>query len=370
LEFRSLFQIVVSRWWLVLPIFLVTFGVAVVFTLSQSAVYEATARLVVTPSVDVQDDALSAFALISRQSELTDTYAQIASSRTIQRTAADELGLSGEQRRGLRLASRLIPGTTLLEVTATTTDRSLASEYANAVSEALVAYVDANYGLFKVGVLDSAGIPDRPVSPNVPVNIALGAAAGLLLGVGLAVVAQLMNPPARAGLRDVVDPETWAFNDSFFAYRLSQEVSRSRRAHRPTSLALIDINHEGSLDELLPRTRTEALRRIASLLDSHLRPEDVIARLYGTLFGVILPDTSEQQAVAMVESLRGRITAPALGTLGDGAPAHANPAAGVVEYGEGTGDIMQQAQSALRAAKEGPIGRTEAFSSLSVQPGT
>jgi hypothetical protein len=42
----------------------------------------------------------------------------------------------------------------------------------------------------------------------------------------------------------------------------------------------------------------------------------------------------------------------------------------VVEYHEGSADVMQQAQSALRAAKEGPIGRTEAFSALSVQPGT
>lgn len=370
MELRSLLQVIVSRWWLVLPVLILTTGVAVVFTLSQRPMYQATTRLVVTPSIDVQDDALSALALIARQTEITDTYAQIASSRTVQRMAADELQLTGDQRRDARLVSRLVTGTTLLEVSASATERDLTAAYANAVAEALVEFVDANYGVFEVSILDPATVPDSPVSPNVPVNIALGAVAGLLLGVGLAVTAHLLNPPARAGLRDIVDAETWAFNDSFFAYRLSQEVSRSQRIRRPTSIALIEINHGGSIDQLLPRSRSEALRRISSLLDSHLRPEDVVARLYGSLFGIILPDTNEGQAVAMIESLRGRISAPALGTMTDGAPVHANPAAGVAEYLEGQVDIMQQAQSALRAAKEGPIGRIEAFSSLSVQPGT
>jgi diguanylate cyclase len=188
--------------------------------------------------------------------------------------------------------------------------------------------------------------------------------------VGLALVAHLLQPQARAGLRDIVDPETWAFNDSYFAYRLAQEMNRSTRSRQTTAVALIDVNHENALDDLMPRVRTEALRRIATLLDSHVRPEDIVARLYGSVFGVVMPDTNEEQAVAIVEGLRSRLAAPAFGTTTNGLPAHANPAAGVVEYREGSGDVMQHAQSALRAAKEGPIGRTEAFSALSVQPGT
>jgi diguanylate cyclase (GGDEF)-like protein len=238
------------------------------------------------------------------------------------------------------------------------------------VADALVDYVAGSNGIFSVRVVDEASVPGRPVSPDIPLNIALGVAGGLLLGVGLALVSHLVQPQAKGGLRDIVDPETWAFNDSFVAYRLGQEMNRSTRSRQSTAVALIDVNHEGALDDLMPRTRTEALRRIATLLDSHVRPEDIVARLYGTVFGIVMPDTNEEQAVAIVEGLRGRLAAPAFGTNANGVPAHANPAAGVVEYHEGSADVMQQAQSALRAAKEGPIGRTEAFSALSVQPGT
>jgi diguanylate cyclase (GGDEF)-like protein len=309
-------------------------------------------------------------AIISRQSEIGDTYAQIGSSRKVQGAAATKLGLSSEERGSLELQSVLLTGTTLLQITATSPDPTMAADYANAVANSLVTYVAEANGIFEVTVLDTASAPTRPVSPDVPLNLALGVAGGLLLGVGLALVSHLVQPQGKGGLRDIVDPETWAFNDSFFAYRLGQEMNRSTRSRQSTAVALIDVNHEGALDDLMPRTRTEALRRIATLLDSHVRPEDIVARLYGSVFGIVMPDTNEEQAVAIVEGLRGRLAAPAFGTNSSGVPAHANPAAGVVEYHEGTADVMQQAQSALRAAKEGPIGRTEAFSALSVQPGT
>ncbi|HEY7333160.1 MAG TPA: diguanylate cyclase [Candidatus Limnocylindria bacterium] len=370
MELRSLFLVIASRWWVVLFIFLLTVGATFGFTIVQQPLYSATSTLVVAPSLSVQDDALSALSVISRQSEISDTYAQIGASRTVQQAAAESLQLSAEQRGQVELESRLLTGTTLIEVEATSPDPDLSAAYANAASEQLVEYVDANYGIFAVTVLDIAPVPSRPVSPNVPLNMVLGITAGLLLGIGLAIVAYLLQPQARAGLRDIVDPETWAFNDSYFAYRLAQEMNRSQRSRQSTAVALVDVNHEGALDDLLPRQRTEAMRRIATLLDSHVRPEDVVARLYGTVFGIVLPDTNEEQAVAMVEGLRGRVAAPAFGTTATGAPAHANPAAGVVEYREGATDVMQHAQSALRAAKEGPIGRTEAFSALSVQAGT
>ncbi|HET7521307.1 MAG TPA: diguanylate cyclase [Candidatus Limnocylindria bacterium] len=368
MELRTLFQVVISRWWLVLPVFALTLAGTIAFTVTQKPLYSASATLVVAPSDAVQGDILSALAIISRQSEIGDTYAQIGASRTVQDQAAQELGLSAEDRGRIDLESVLVTGTTLLQITATSPDPGLSAAYANAVSEALV---DHPYNsIFSVEILDQATEPRRPVSPDVPLNLGLGIIGGLLLGVGLAVISHIIQPPARAGLRDIVDPETWAFNDGYFAYRLAQEMNRSVRSRQTTAVALIDVNHENALDDLMPRARTEAMRRIATMLDSHVRPEDIVARLYGSVFGVLMPDTNEEQAVAMVDGLRSRIAAPAFGTTANGAPAHANPAAGVVEYREGVADVMDHAQSALRAAKEGPIGRTEAFSALAVQPGT
>lgn len=366
MELRSLVQILVQRWWIVLPTFLITVGVASVLAVSQRPTYEASTTMLVTPAADVPDEVLSAFAVISRQSEITDTYAQIASSRTIQRTAADALGLTGDERRGVSVVSQLVTGTTLVSITGRSNDPALAANYTNAVAEAMVAYVNDRYDVFEVSVLDEASEPDRPVAPNIMLTLVLGGVAGLLLGVGLAVAAALLQPPPRAALRDILDTETWAFNESFLVYRLRQEMSRVRHSKEPLALALVDVNHRSALDGLMPRNRSEALRRMAALFDSHLRAEDVLARISGSTFAILMPDTSEEQAVAMIHTLRSRIVAPSLGAV-DGSPVHANPAAGVVEYREGAAtdtQLLQQARLAMHAASVGPVGRTEAFSSI------
>lgn len=366
MELRSLLQTLVTRWWVIIPTFLITLGVAGVLALGQDPSYEASTSIIVTPAADAADETLSTLAVISRQTEITDTFAQIASSRLIQRTAADELALTGDQRRGVRIVSRLVTGTTLLSITASAPDPDLASAYANAVSAALVDFVNERYAVFDVSVVDEASVPEVPVSPNVPLTLGLGGAAGLLLGIGLAVVAALVRPPARAPLRDILDPETWIFNEPFLVYRLRQEMSRTRRSSQPLALGMIDVNHRQAFDGLVPRARSEALRRIAALFDTHLRPEDVISRIGGTTFAVLMPDTSEEQAVAMLQAIRSRITAPALGVV-NGAPIHANPAAGVVEYREGTttdAQLLSHARLALNAAQAGPVGRTEPFSSV------
>lgn len=366
MELRSLVQILVQRWWIILPTFFITVGIAGVLALSQRPAYEASSTLLVTPGADVPDETLSALAVISRQTEITDTYAQIASSRSIQRAAAESLSLSGEQRRDVRIVSRLVTGTTLVSITSRSSDPQLAADYANAVSAALVEYVNAQYDVFDVSVLDEATDPEVPVSPNVPLTLGLGAVAGLLLGVGLAVIASLIRPPAQAPLRDILDPETWIFNEPFLVYRLRQEMSRTRRSTQPLALGVVDVNHRQALDGLMPRARSEALRQVTALFENHLRAEDVIARLGGTTFAVLMPDTTEAQAMAIFQAMRPRITSRALGRV-NGAPVHANPAAGIVEYRDGNvtdSQLLQQATSAMHAAAAGPIGRTEAFSSV------
>ena len=373
MELRSLLHILITRWWIILPTVVITFGTAAVLAISQRPAYEAGTTLVVTPTADVADESLSALAVITRQTEITDTYAQIASSRLIARGASERLQLTGDERRDVRVVSRLIPGTTLLAITGRASDPQLAADYANAVSEALVDFVDDRYDVFDLSIVDVASVPDDPVAPNVPLILAAGLVAGIALGTGLAIASAIVFRPSTASqLRNVLDPETASFNEQYLTYRLVQEMSRTRRLRDGAlALAVIDVNHRQSLDGLAPREASEAMRRIASLIDGHVRPEDVVARIDKWTFGVLMPDTTEEQALAMLQALRGRITAPALGTV-NGAAVHAEPTAGVAEYRDGpTTDVqfVQQAMVALSASKAGPLGRTEVFSAVSKPSG-
>ena len=370
MELRSLIRVLAEKWWLVVPAFVMTFGAAAVFTLSQRPVYQSNATFVVKVTSTTGQDVLSALGLLSRQTEIAETYAQAAESRAIRQTAIRELGLTAAQQNDVRLQSTLVAGSNLLQLSATSTDPKLAQAYTTAVGAALKVFADGLYPSFRLVALDTAGAPDRPVSPNVPLYLGLGLLVALLLAGGVGYVAAVVNPLPRPKTQiEMLDRESSAYSSAFFTLRLRQEMSRVRRTNSPSCIALINFNHSGVLDRADLRVRREALARLAGMLDAHLRIEDLSARLEDDTFALMLPDTNEADAMEMVEGLRGRLALPAIGSDPSGEALRATPAASVIEYhGEPmtVAELIDLARQTLRDAEAVPAGKTQSFSGLSV----
>ncbi len=370
MELRSLIRVILEKWWLVVPTFLMTWGSGAVLTLSQPSIYQSNSTYVVKITSAAGEDVLNALGLLSRQTEIAETYAQVGQSRSIREAAIAALSLDGRQQNDVQLESRLVAGSNILQLTATATDPQLAQEYGAAVGAALVTYADELYPSFELIALDAPGAPDVPVSPNIPVNLALGFGVALLLAAGVGYAATIVTPSVRPKAQvQMLDRESSAYSSAYFMLRLRQEMSRVRRTNSPLSIALINVNHSGALDRADVRVRREALGRLAGMLDAHLRIEDLSARLDGDTFALLFADTKEADALEMVEGLRARVALPALGTDPSGQALRASPAAGVVEYrGQATtiGDLIEQARTALRDAEAVPAGRTQAFTSPSV----
>jgi len=367
MEIRSLLRTMAGKWWLIVPTFLMVVGSATVWTVSQPRLYEADSRLFVEPSG--VGDTLDPYSLLLRQSELSETYAQIATSPPIRRGAYELLGLNAQQQDDVRLDSHLIPGTTLLSLATRSSDPGLARDYTNAIATGLVEFIADLDTPFSVVPLYEAGTPSTPVSPNVPLNMTIAVALGLGLSLGLGLVAELLSTrrPASARL-ELLDEETSAYSGPYFRVRLRQEVSRAKRTGGGVAIALVNANHRGTLDGHTPRTRIDALRQLAGLIDVHLRPEDLSARIDDAVFAIMLPDTTEADAIGMVDGLRARMAMPALGVGENGEPIRVQPAAGVVAYGGESltdDDLMERARRALQDAERVPIGKTQSFSQLS-----
>ncbi len=280
----------------------------------------------------------------------------------------------GDQQVDVALESRLIAGSNLLQLSVTATDPDLAQDYNTAVGAALVEYANELYPSFELVPLDSASAPGRPISPNIPLNLALGFLVAFLLAAGVGYLAAILTPPARPKAQiALLDADSTAYSSAFFMLRLRQEMSRVRRTNSPLSIALVNVNHSGVLDRADVRVRREALARLAGLLDAHLRIEDLSARLEGDTFALLLTDTSEAEAMEMVEGLRGRLALPSIGADPSGQALRASPAAGVVEYrGAATtvGELVERARRALLDAEAVPAGKTQSFASRSVGAAT
>jgi len=114
-------------------------------------------------------------------------YGRIVKTGPVADKAAAGLG----SRQDLQLVTTSTsPDTPVVEITATGTNAKHTADVANAVAQALVDVGNGRKEQTRVtlSILASASVPAAPSSPKPPLELAVGAAAGLLLG-GLSVLA-------------------------------------------------------------------------------------------------------------------------------------------------------------------------------------
>jgi diguanylate cyclase (GGDEF)-like protein len=101
-------------------------------------------------------------------------------------------------------------------------------------------------------------------------------------------------------------------NRGVFESRLSEELVRAGRYRHPFSLALIDIDNFKTLNDT--KGHAEGDRRlclVAQMLRRRLRGSDVAARYGGDEFALLLPETGQDEALALLEDIRAAIAAHA-----------------------------------------------------------
>jgi diguanylate cyclase (GGDEF)-like protein len=119
-----------------------------------------------------------------------------------------------------------------------------------------------------------------------------------------------------AKLRDqaISDPLTGVFNRRHLDPSLDEAIERSRRSGAPVSLIVTDIDHFKQINDRYGHPAGDAvLKGVAVLLIRRKRRLDLVFRIGGEEFVLLLPDAREDDAVRLAEELRTSIsTAPLL----------------------------------------------------------
>lgn len=101
------------------------------------------------------------------------------------------------------------------------------------------------------------------------------------------------------------DPLTNLFNRRVFLDLLRKNKSLSLRTKIPSSLMMIDIDHFKSInDQYGHQIGDQVLADFANRVKKNLRTEDVVARMGGEEFAILLQHTNQESALQFSERLR------------------------------------------------------------------
>jgi diguanylate cyclase (GGDEF)-like protein len=164
--------------------------------------------------------------------------------------------------------------------------------------------------------------------------------------------AELLGELAR---RATTDSLTGLLNQGEFHNRLRQEHARALRYGRPLALVLFDLDHFKAInDSLGHQVGDRTLKAVAEALAPQVRPQDVLGRVGGEEFGLILPEAAPGEAYRVAERLRAVVE----GMKHDDLP-HITVSAGVAEIAADRGiDVLYtDADRAMYEAKRGGRNR-------------
>ena len=109
------------------------------------------------------------------------------------------------------------------------------------------------------------------------------------------------------------DPLTGLYNRRHFLVALEAEWSRFQRYYRSLSVLMVDIDHFKSINDRYGHAvGDEAIKAMADACLQGKRKSDIVGRVGGEEFAILLPETSLSRARIVAERIRKRIAAQTL----------------------------------------------------------
>ena len=103
----------------------------------------------------------------------------------------------------------------------------------------------------------------------------------------------------------ICDELTGLYNRKYLHHRLEAEISRAKRYGTSLSCLLLDIDYFKIVNDMYGYDWGDILlKKIAQMLSALVRREDVLTRYGDEEFIIILPETTEQQAMIFAERFR------------------------------------------------------------------
>jgi diguanylate cyclase (GGDEF)-like protein len=214
-----------------------------------------------------------------------------------------------------------------------------------ALAQPLVEATNARSAVFEPVLRDSEVAGVLIVVWQVPLEELPDTPAGVLrlVAAQAAVAIEHATLRSRMGALALSDSLTGLGTRRMWDDEVPRELARARRGDSPLALAVIDLDHMGAFNMVRGEQEGDRLiKETASRWRGELREVDLLARLDGTQFGVLLPGCGLGEAVDVLDRVRAAT------------PRGQTASAGVARWdGEEPAELLlARAKDALAAAKD------------------
>lgn len=167
-------------------------------------------------------------------------------------------------------------------------------------------------------------------------------------------VAELKQSLAEAEALADHDALCPVFNRRAFKRELRREIALAERYGSPLCVIFVDLNKFKAVNDVHGHAAGDAvLIAVAGALESHVRESDIVGRLGGDEFGLILPHASRQDCEAKAKELAAALQALSIRPEGGDGVIHPSASFGVAAWrkGQACDDVLAEADEAMFARK-------------------
>lgn len=155
----------------------------------------------------------------------------------------------------------------------------------------------------------------------------------------------------------IADPLTGAFNRHYFDIQMPKLLTRYGHVHPPLALLSLDLDHFKKVNDTYGHPAGDVvLKELVTRVIHALRPNDIVIRMGGEEFVIIMPETDYRTALSIGERLRATVAASPVIIPNSAISIPMTTSIGVTvtkaKMQDTSADLIERADKALYKAKE------------------
>ena len=300
-------------WWIVPWMVLIAVAGVIVMSSIATPQYRTNARLVVVtdPSVVEGRDLIDSYEKLGEVS-IVATFVEIANSARVREEVREDLGLTPEEMENYPSSAVVLPNTNVIQLSVSGPNPELVKQTADRVSENTIGYVSEKYKGYVLELLDTPGLPLSPYSPNLKRDGAIAVFLGMVLGIFLAILYDLLGASSLIlTFSKSRDHSTHALKRSYLERYLMDLTNGQEDI--PVNLGLIRLTGLKTLEkEMSNDLLTRILRSVTRYIQQEIRGRDLVARWNEDSYAVLLTGLDVSEAQVVMERLQAGLQNPKL----------------------------------------------------------